>query len=90
MAESTSMAAVGAAAPRTQDEWERHARDLLDEGQNFLAHDVCRDGLRLFPNSFKLAIFGAIALSQTGAVDEARKLLAPVLDVILIDEGPFR
>lgn len=84
------MAAVGAAAPRTQDEWERHARDLLDEGQNFLAHDVCRDGLRLYPNSFKLAIFGAIALSQTGAVDEARKLLAPVLDAILIDEGPFR
>ncbi len=84
------MAAVGAAVPRTQEEWERHARDLLDEGQNFLAHDVCRDGLRIFPNSFKLAIFGAIALSQTGAVDEARKLLAPVLDAILIDEGPFR
>lgn len=76
--------------PKSQDEWERDARALLDEGQNFLAHDVCRDGLRFFPNSFKLAIFGAIALSQTGAVDEARKLLAPVLDAILIDEGPFR
>lgn len=86
MAESATMTGM----PRNQDEWERAARALLDDGQNFLAHDVCRDGLRFFPNSFKLAIFGAIALSQTGAVDEARKLLAPVLDVILIDEGPFR
>ncbi|MGE4282001.1 MAG: hypothetical protein AB7G62_20655, partial [Magnetospirillum sp.] len=86
MADSATMTGM----PRNQDEWERSARALLDDGQNFLAHDVCRDGLRLFPNSFKLAIFGAIALSQTGAVDEARKLLAPVLDVILIDEGPFR
>ncbi|MGE5547528.1 MAG: adenylate/guanylate cyclase domain-containing protein [Solirubrobacterales bacterium] len=87
MGEATS---ISAATSRSQDEWERHARELLDEGQNFLAHDVCRDGLRVHPNSFKLAIYGAIALSQTGAVDEARKLLAPVLDVILIDEGPFR
>jgi len=86
MAESAAMTGM----PRNQDEWERAARALLDDGQNFLAHDVCRDGLRYFPNSFKLAIFGAIALSQTGAVDEARKLLAPVLDAILIDEGPFR
>lgn len=86
MAESAAMTGM----PRNQDEWERAARALLDDGQNFLAHDVCRDGLRYFPNSFKLAIFGAIALSQTGAVDEARRLLAPVLDAILIDEGPFR
>lgn len=86
MGESTAITGT----PRNQDEWERSARALLDDGQNFLAHDVCRDGLRFFPNSFKLAIYGAIALSQTGAVDEARKLLAPVLDAILIDEGPFR
>lgn len=86
MGESAAMTGMA----KNQDEWERSARALLDDGQNFLAHDVCRDGLRFFPNSFKLAIFGAIALSQTGAVDEARRLLAPVLDVILIDEGPFR
>jgi class 3 adenylate cyclase len=82
--------AMGGAAPRTQDEWERAARALLDEGQNFLAHDVCRDGLKAYPGSFKLVTYGAIALSQTGAVDEARRLLAPLLDDILIDEGPFR
>lgn len=74
---------------RSHDEWERAVRALLDEGQNFLAHDVCREGLRQHPNSFKLAILGAIALSQTGAVDEARKLLAAVLDAILVDEAPF-
>jgi class 3 adenylate cyclase len=90
MAETTSSAAVSGPAPKTQAEWEKAARALLEDGQNFLAHDVCRDGLRYFPNSFDLVTFGAIALSQTGAVDEARRLLAPVLDAILIDEGPFR
>ncbi|WP_237051416.1 adenylate/guanylate cyclase domain-containing protein [Magnetospirillum sp. ME-1] len=75
--------------PRSLSEWERITRELLEEGQNFLAHDTAREGLRQYPDSFKLAIFGAVALSQTGAVDEARKLLQPVLDVILIDEGPF-
>ncbi|OAN52460.1 adenylate/guanylate cyclase domain-containing protein [Magnetospirillum moscoviense] len=90
MAESTTATVSSGPAPRTQAEWENTARGLLEEGQNFLAHDVCRDGLRFFPGNFKLIIFGAIALSQTGAVDEARRLLAPVLDAILIDEGPFR
>ncbi len=88
LAESTPIS-TGTHPSRTLPEWERAARDLLEEGQNFLAHDVARDGLKQFPNSFKLAIFGAVALSQTGALDEARKLLQPVLDVILIDEGPF-
>ncbi len=74
---------------RPQSEWERIARELLDEGQNFLAHDTAREGLRQYPDSFKLAIFGAVALSQTGALDEARKVLQPFVDVILIDEGPF-
>ncbi len=89
VADTTSIA-LGGNTPRTQEEWERAARALLDEGQNFLAHDVCRDGLRVHPGSFKLTTFGAIALSQTGAVDEARRLLAPLLDEIFIDEGPFR
>ena len=88
MADSTPISA-GANTPRSLSEWERITRELLEEGQNFLAHDTAREGLRQHPDSFKLAIFGAVALSQTGAVDEARKLLQPVLDVILIDEGPF-
>ncbi|MCR6628825.1 MAG: hypothetical protein NVV74_01505 [Magnetospirillum sp.] len=89
MADTTSIA-MGGTAPHTQEDWERIARALLDEGQNFLVHDVCRDGLRAYPDSFKLITYGAIALSQTGAVDEARRLLAPLLDAILVDEGPFR
>lgn len=88
MAELTINA--GGAGSHSLSDWETSAHELLDEGQNFLAHDVCREGLRHYPQSFKLAIYGAIALSQTGAVEEARKLLAPVLDAILIDEGPFR
>nr|WP_231848872.1 hypothetical protein [Paramagnetospirillum magneticum] len=88
MADSTPISA-GANTLRSLSEWERITRELLEEGQNFLAHDTARDGLRQYPDSFKLAIFGAVALSQTGAVDEARRLLQPVLDVILIDEGPF-
>jgi class 3 adenylate cyclase len=75
---------------RSREAWEQAARALLDEGQNFLAHDTCREGLKEHPDSHKLAIFGAIALSQTGAVAEARRLLRPVLDVLLVDEGPFR
>ncbi|MBI2235630.1 MAG: hypothetical protein HYU60_01515 [Magnetospirillum sp.] len=85
MAETTA-----AVSHRSQADWEHAVRALVDEGQNFLAHDVARDGLRAYPASFKLAIYGAVALSQTGAVDEARKLLQPVLDVILIDERPFQ
>jgi class 3 adenylate cyclase len=90
MAETTSNTSAAGPAPRTQIEWESLARGYLEEGQNFLAHDVCREGLRYFPANFKLAIYGSIALSQTGAVDEARRLLKPVLDAILIDEGPFQ
>ncbi|HTH17750.1 MAG TPA: adenylate/guanylate cyclase domain-containing protein [Magnetospirillum sp.] len=88
MAETTSLGVGG--ATRTQEDWEKAARTLLDDGQNFLAHDVCREGLKAYPGNFKLITFGAIALSQTGALDEARRLLAPVLDELLIDEGPFR
>jgi pilus assembly protein FimV len=88
VAESTANGG-GGNAPRALTDWERTTRELLEEGQNFLAHDTAREALRYYPDSFKLAIYGAVALSQTGAVDEARKLLQPVLDVILIDEGPF-
>ncbi len=85
MAETTA-----AVSHRSQADWEYSVRALVEEGQNFLAHDVARDGLKSYPGSFKLAIYGAVALSQTGAVDEARRLLQPVLDVILIDERPFQ
>lgn len=74
----------------SQEAWERRARLLLDDGQNFLVHDTCRAALRLYPDSHKLAIYGAIALSQTGADLEARRLLKPVLDALLVDEAPFR
>jgi len=80
----------GPGRERSRDGWEQAARALLDEGQNFLAHDTCREGLKAFPDSHKLAVFGAIALSQTGAIEEARRLLQPVLDALLVDEGPFR
>lgn len=76
--------------PSTQEAWERRARLLLDEGQNFLVHDTCREGLKLYPDSHKLAIYGATALSQTGADEEARRLLKPVLDALLVDDSPLR
>jgi class 3 adenylate cyclase len=87
LAESAS---IGVAAAQSLPDWERATRALLDEGQNFLAHDTAREGLKAHPGSHKLAVFGAVALSQTGAVEEARRLLKPVLDVLLIDEGPFQ
>lgn len=72
-----------------QESWEKRARLLLDDGQNFLVHDTCRAGLRHYPGSHKLAIYGAIALSQTGADAEARRLLEPVLETLLVDKAPF-
>lgn len=74
----------------TQEAWERRAHLLLDEGQNFLVHDTCREGLRLYPDSYKLVIYGATALSLTGADEEARRLLKPVLDALLVDDSPLR
>lgn len=74
----------------TQEEWERSAFVHLEEGQNFLAQDVSREGLSRFPNSHKLRQYGAVALSQTGAIEEARRVVQPLLDEILIDETPFR
>lgn len=76
--------------PSSQEAWERRARSLLDEGQNFLVHDTCREGLKHYPASHKLAIYGATALSQTGADEEARRLLKPILDALLVDDSPFR
>jgi class 3 adenylate cyclase len=78
------------ATRRSLVEWEALAAGYLNDGQNFLAHDACRAGLEQFPNSLELLKYLAIALSQTGAVDEAQRLLRPLLDEILIDEAPFR
>lgn len=81
---------TGGAAATSLAEWERQAREYLNEGQNFLAHDVCRAGLEQHPDNRELLIILAIALSQTGAVDEAQRVLQPVLDDILVDDTPFR
>lgn len=78
------------AVRRSLADWEALAAGYLNDGQNFLAHDACRAGLEQFPNSLELLKYLAIALSQTGAVDEAQRLLRPILDEILIDESPFR
>lgn len=76
-----------AAAP---EEWEQAARAMLDEGRPFHALELCRDALRAHPGSVRLTLCRAIALSQAGAVDEACRLLVPLMDRSFLDEGPFR
>ena len=39
---------------RSQTEWEEAVKQLLDEGQAFLAYDLAQMGLRQFPDSLKL------------------------------------
>jgi tetratricopeptide (TPR) repeat protein len=64
--------------PLSREEWEQETRALLDEGQWFLAYDLARTGLERHPDSTHLAHFLARALTRTGALEEARRILEPL------------
>jgi class 3 adenylate cyclase/tetratricopeptide (TPR) repeat protein len=63
----------------SQEEWESAARQLLDEGQAFLACDVARRGIERYPESRPLLKSVALGLIRVGALDEARHLLEPLV-----------
>lgn len=71
--------------PRTQTEWEAAAKDLLDEGQAFLAYDLAREGLAEYPESLPLKQTLAQALRRTGALAEARAILEPLCPPVAPD-----
>lgn len=66
----------------TRLEWESAARQLLDEGQAFLACDLARKGLERYPESRALLKTVARGLIRVGARDDARALLEPVVSTI--------
>lgn len=54
-------------------------RRLVDRGQLFLGWDTARSGLERFPLSRSLRQAGAVALLRAHALDEAKRLLAPLV-----------
>jgi class 3 adenylate cyclase len=63
----------------SQESWELAARQLLDEGQAFLACDLARTGIERFPASRSLLQSLALGLTRVGAHEEARLLLEPLV-----------
>ena len=72
---------------RTQAEWEVAAKELLDDGRYFLAHDLAKTGLGPYPDSVKLKQFRARALMRLGALDEAREILQALCPAPWLDDA---
>jgi len=70
--------------------FEREARALLNQGQPFLALDAVTQGLEQFPQNVPLRQIGALSLVQSGAVDEARRMLQAMPGWASVDDRPFR
>lgn len=72
---------------RSLSEWEMTVKQLMDEGQFFLAYDLAKTALNQFPESIRLKQFAARALYQTGGIDEARKILEPLCPKLQPDKA---
>lgn len=88
MADPRSLAARD--SDHSSVEYEAAAHDLLDQGQVFLCYDLAMQGLRRHPASVKLRELAALALIETGAHDEAKRLIEPIVERVIVDKGPFR
>ena len=71
--------------PHTEQQWERAARQLMEEGQAFLAQDLALSGLQRFPENPRLMQVHALALTRTGALDEARRILESLCPEVLAE-----
>lgn len=67
-----------AGGPAGEDAWVAELRGLIADGQYFLAFDCYRAAAEAHPGSLRLALLGALSLLRGGAVEEARRLLAPL------------
>lgn len=79
------------ATPHTLEDWLTDIRELIDQGQFFLAQDYAHAALEHFPDEAHLIKLKARALLEAGAIDEARKVIEPfasksVLDKELLEE----
>ncbi|HEX3356913.1 MAG TPA: adenylate/guanylate cyclase domain-containing protein [Tepidisphaeraceae bacterium] len=68
------------------EETERKARELLNQGQWFLAYDVARGAMGQFPQSNPLRHYAARAAISLGASEEAEKILEPLSAGVLDEE----
>lgn len=66
-----------------QADWEAWARHLIEEGRFFSAYERAQQGLQQFPESVVLKQIKARALMRTGGIEEAKKILEPLLPPIL-------
>jgi pilus assembly protein FimV len=60
---------------------EARIRQMLDQGQTFLAHDLAQSALRQFPESVGLRQALALALLRAGALGEAETALSRLAEV---------
>lgn len=72
--------------PANESDWIHLIRTCLDNSQFFQAYDLCLESLKQFPDSLMLRLVGALALVQSGAVHEARKLLEPIAEHMISSE----
>lgn len=64
---------------RSEDELLREAVRLIRAGQFFAAHDAAQAGLRRRPGDLRLTCASGQALVRTGALEQARALVEPVV-----------
>jgi len=76
--DTVERAATGLRRLRSEAEWVADIRAQLDAGRYFFAFDTVRAAAADHPKSLELSLLGALALLRSGAVEEARKWLAPI------------
>ena len=62
-----------------------YARAAADQGHSALAYDLLSIGLKQFPKNPRLRHLAALALAQSGSLEQASAVLAPALEGIATD-----
>lgn len=70
---------------KTRQEWETEAQQLFTRGQFFLAYDLAKAGSEVHEESLVLKKIAALSASKTGALDEARRIIEPIIATVEID-----
>jgi class 3 adenylate cyclase/tetratricopeptide (TPR) repeat protein len=56
--------------------------DNISNGENFLAQDAALHALKEFPNDYEIRQLAGLTLLRTGAIDEAEKIIGPLIEHI--------
>ena len=63
-----------------------YARTAVDQGHFALAYDLLNVGLDQYPEDPRLRHLAALALAQSGSLEQASAVLAPALESIAADQ----